>query len=136
MASSLMAPQYSNDKVSHAFRIVETVIDAAHHLIEARAKTAEVRAAQESDEYEVCYQTAQTYLHQYQSFINSLASITQIHIVYVSEEEARAKDIAFWKDSLCFLEMVIYANVAARYGLQAKIKSELEKAFFSEPKHG
>lgn len=127
MASSLVTSQCSNDKVSRAFHIVKSVLDAAHHMNEARAKTAEVRAAQESDEYEVCYQTAQKYLHRYKDLINSLASITQVHIVYISEEEARAKDIAFWKDSLCFLEMVIYADVAARYGLQVIIKSKMEK---------
>lgn len=132
MSSSLLTSQYSDDRVSRAFHIVKAVLDAAHHMNEARAKTVEVRTARESNEYEVCYQTAQTYLHQYHDQINLFAPITQVHLVCVSEEEARAKDIAFWKSSLCLVEMIIYANVAVRYGLQTLIKSQLEKAFSSE----
>lgn len=64
--------------------------------------------------------------------IASYALVTGVHLVWVTEEEARSWGIDCWKAALRFVEMLIYANEAVKAGLESIIKKELQKIFSPE----
>ena len=114
---------------SRAMKVVEKALKAAHELHRVRPKTAEIRKAIESSNFDICFSTAQKYLKQYRTLINSYSFLTNIQVMDISIEEAQSKSIQEWIDVLSFIEMIIYMDTALHYGAKAAIEYGIKQAF-------
>ena len=114
---------------SHAMEVVEKALKAAHELHRVRPKTAEIRKAIESSDFDTCFSTAQKYLKQYRVLINAYSFLTNIQVIDISMEDAQSKSIQEWIDVLSFIEMIIYLDTALHYGVKAAIEYRIKQAF-------
>lgn len=129
MVNSISQFPCLDERISQGFEAIQETLKTAHQLSKVSFQTQEMRKALSSNDYEFCFQTAQNTLKGYQNMINSYALVTGVHLVYITEVEARAQSIEYWKGALHFVEMLIYAEEAMKLGLGAVIKKKLEKIF-------
>lgn len=132
MVSSMTNITCSDKKVSEASDVIRHTLDAAHLMSRAKWKTAEIREALATNDYDSCFNTAQKFLKKYRNVINAYAFLTGIVVVSITAEESRGKDIVYWRSVLRFVEMLLYADEAMHCGLQSVIEEKIRKIFFSE----
>lgn len=113
------------ENINKMLERVKKALDAAHQAQKAFMKTAEIRKAQLSSDYDFCFSVAQAALKKYRNLINSFSVFTGITVVDMPEGTARQKGISYWKSVLRFAEMIIYADAAS----VVISKSLLEKMF-------
>lgn len=121
-----------DERISQGFKAIERALAAAHRTAIVSGQTRGIRTALNSSDYELCFRTAQDTLKRCRKMIASYALVTGVHLVWVTEEEARSWGIDCWKAALRFVEMLIYANEAVKAGLESIIKKELQKIFSPE----
>ncbi len=134
MMNSISNISNPDEKVSQSFSIVKHALEAAHQLSKAQIQTVEIRKALESADYNFCFDIAQKFLKKYRRMLNSYTFLTGVSIIDVTLEEALSKGIDYWKDSLKYAEMLIYADVAVQSGLKSVIEDKLKKIFLPESK--
>ena len=92
-------------------------------------KTADIRKAQHSSDYDFCFSVAQTEIKRYRNEINSFSVFTGIIVVDITEGAARQKDIGYWKSVLNFTEMIIYADTARTVISKALLEKMFKELF-------
>lgn len=132
MTSCISGVLPSEGKISQGFRVVNKVLESAHRAVMARVNTNELRPALNSTDYEYCYSVAQSYLKKYRKLLNSYSTLTGIMVVDLSIEDAKSKDISFWKYVLNYIMLVIYMDAAVQSGLDAVIEKGLSEIFSTE----
>ena len=90
----------SDEKVSKSFSIVKHALEAAHQLGMAQLQTAEICKALESNDYNLCFDTAQKILKRNRKMLNSYTYLTGVSMIDVTPEEAYSNGIDYWKDAL------------------------------------
>lgn len=126
---NLLNENCKKEQTIQAISVLKKTLKAAHQINVVTARTAQIRAARESDEYNFCFNTAQKLLKKYKNLINSYSLWTNIKIINITEAEARKKDIYFWKSTLEFVEMIIYVEVAVQFGLKSMIEDKFKQVF-------
>ena len=91
---SALDGENAGNGIKQAMDIVRRALSAAHELQRVYPQTAELRKVRESRDYDACFSIAQKYLGRYQP------------------EKARSQSIEIWKDTLSFIEMIIYLDAA------------------------
>ena len=94
-------------------------------------KTADIRKAQHSSDYDFCFSVAQTEIKRYRNEINSFSVFTGIIVVDITEGDARQMGIGYWKSVLNFTEMIIYADTA-RTVISKALLEKMFKELFGE----
>ena len=121
--------EVTNSETSRAMEIVKKTLEAAHELHRVWPKTVEIRNAIASSNFDICLSTAQKYLRQYRTMINSYSFLTGIHVIDVSLEECKEKSACEWQTVLSFVEMIIYLDTALKYGAKTAIKDAIKRVF-------
>lgn len=121
--------QNQNEQIAQVIDFIKKALDAAHETIKISMKTAEIRKAKKSDNYEVCFNVAQKVLKKYQDLINSISTLTNVRVFDITEEEARKKDIDYWRSVLNFVEMIVFVNSAGEIISKSRVEDKIKEIF-------
>ena len=121
--------QNQNEQIAQVIDFIKKALDAAHRTVEIGMKTTEIRKATKSDNYEVCFNIAQKGLKKYRGLINSISMLTNVRVFDITEEEARKKDIDYWKSVLNFVEMIIFVNSAGEIISKSRVEDKIKEIF-------
>lgn len=126
---STLDGENAGNGIKQAMDIVRRALSAAHELQRVYPQTAELRKVRESRDYDACFSIAQKYLGRYRPAIDFYSPLTHIIVIDIQPEKARSQSIEIWKDTLSFIEMIIYLDAALIYGSKTAIEHAIKRAF-------
>lgn len=127
--NNLSLERVQDENVKRMLELVKNALDGAHQTYRVLMKTADIRKAQHSSDYDFCFSVAQTEIKRYRNEINSFSVFTGIIVVDITEGAARQKDIGYWKSVLNFTEMIIYADTARTVISKALLEKMFKELF-------